>query len=85
MGVIWGVVRFSFFFVSSRSHACLRKARGQLCASACASASCQGEIQLAVGGLAGSKQVYLSFPESTPYQPDRLGMESLFSGEHELS
>ncbi len=38
-------------------------------------------IQLAVGGLAGSKQVYLSFPESTPDQPDRLGMESPFSGE----
>ncbi len=45
----------------------------------------QGEIQLAVGGLAGSKQVYLSFPESTPDQPDRLGMESPFSGESELS
>ncbi len=45
----------------------------------------QGEIQLAVGGLAGSKQVYLSFPESTPDQPDRLRMESPFSGESELS
>ncbi len=45
----------------------------------------QGKIQLAVGGLVGSKQVHLSFPESTPDQPDRLGMESSFSGERELS
>ncbi len=45
----------------------------------------QGEVQLAVGGLGGGKQVYLSFPESTPDQPDRLGMESLLSGERELS
>ncbi len=33
-----------------------------------------GKIQLAVGGLVGSKQVHLSFHESTPDQPDRLGM-----------
>ncbi len=45
----------------------------------------QGEIQLAVGRLAGSKKVYLSFPESTPDQPDHLKMESPFSGERELS
>ncbi len=45
----------------------------------------QGKIQLAVGGLVGSKQVHLSFPESTPDQPDRLGMESPFSGGCELS
>ncbi len=44
-----------------------------------------GKIQLAVGGLVGSKQVHLSFPESTPDQPDRLGMESSFSGGRELS
>ncbi len=31
------------------------------------------KIQLAVGGLVGSKQVHLSFPASTPDQPDRLG------------
>ncbi len=35
----------------------------------------QGKVQLAVGGLRESKQVHLSFPESTPDQPDRLGME----------
>ncbi len=63
-------------------NAYLRKARGQLCASASVG---QGEVQLAVGGLGGGKQVYLSFPESTPDQPDRLGMESPFSGERELS
>ncbi len=45
----------------------------------------QGEVQLAVGGLGGGKQVYLSFPESTPDQPDLLGMESPLSGECELS
>ncbi len=28
---------------------------------------------------------HLSFSESTPNQPDRLGMESPFSGESELS
>ncbi len=33
----------------------------------------------------GGNQVYLSFPESTPEQPDRLRMESPFSGECELS
>ncbi len=33
----------------------------------------QVKIQLAVGGLVGSKQVHLSFPASTPDQPDRLG------------
>ncbi len=44
----------------------------------------QGERQLAMGGLTGSKQVYLSFPESTPDQPDRLRGESPFSGESEL-
>ncbi len=38
-----------------------------------------------MGGLGGSKQVYLSFPKSTPDQPDRLGMESPLSGECELS
>ncbi len=32
----------------------------------------QGKIQLAEGGLVESKQVHLSFPESTPDQPDRL-------------
>ena len=45
----------------------------------------QGIVQLAVGGLVGSKQVYLGFPESTPDQLDRLGMESPFPGESELS
>ncbi len=45
----------------------------------------QGVIQLAVGGVVGSKQVHLSFPESTPDQPDCLGMESPFSRERELS
>ncbi len=45
----------------------------------------QGKIQLKVGGHVGSKQVYLSFPESTPDQPDHLGMESPFSGGGELS
>ncbi len=45
----------------------------------------QGVIQLVVGGRVGSKQVQLSFPESTPDQPDCLGMESPFSGERELS
>ncbi len=43
----------------------------------------QGKIQLAVGGLRG-KQVRLSFPESTPDQPDRLGMELPFSRQREL-
>ncbi len=38
-----------------------------------------------VGGLVGSKQVHLSFPESTPNQPVHLGMESPFSGERKLS
>ncbi len=41
--------------------------------------------KLAVAGLVGGNQVYLSFPESTPEQPDRLRMESPFSGECELS
>ncbi len=45
----------------------------------------QGVIQLAVGGLVGSKQVHLSFPELTPDQPDCLGMESPFSRGRELS
>ncbi len=45
----------------------------------------QGVIQLAVGGLVGSIQVYLGFPESTPDQLDHLGMESPFSRECELS
>ncbi len=45
----------------------------------------QGKIQLKVGGHVGSKQVYLSFPELTPDQPDHLGMESPFSGGGELS
>ncbi len=45
----------------------------------------QGKIQLAVGGLVGSKQVHLSFPKLTTDQPDRLGMELPFSGERELS
>ncbi len=45
----------------------------------------QGEVQLEVGGLGGGKQVYLSFPEPTPDQPDRLRMESPLSGECELS
>ncbi len=45
----------------------------------------QGKILLAVGGLVGSKQVHLSFPKSTPDQPDRLRMESSFSGGYELS
>ncbi len=41
----------------------LRKARGQLCASARAEGALdQGKIQLAVGGVVGSKQVHLSFP-----------------------
>ncbi len=51
----------------------------------CRGALGQREVQLAVGGLGGSKQVYLSFPESTPDQPDRLGLESPLSGEWELS
>ncbi len=41
----------------------------------------QGKVQLAGVVLWGSKQVHLSFPESTPDQPDRLGMESPLSGE----
>ncbi len=45
----------------------------------------QGKIQLAVGGLVGSKQVHLSFPESTPDQPVHLGIESPFSGGRKLS
>ncbi len=45
----------------------------------------KGVIQLAVGGLVGSKQVYLAFPELTPNQLDRLGMVSPFSEEHKLS
>ncbi len=57
-----------------------------MCQYVCAEGALgQGEVQLAVGGLGGGKQVYLSFPESTPDQPDRLGMESPFSGERELS
>ncbi len=55
-------------------NAYLHKARGQLCASASVPRSGQGGIQLAVRGLVGSKQVHLGFPESTPDQPDRLGM-----------
>ncbi len=57
-----------------------------MCQCVCAEGALgQGEVQLAVGGLGGGKQVYLSFPESTPDQPDRLGMESPLSGECELS
>ncbi len=57
-----------------------------MCQCVCAEgALVQGEVQLAVGGLRGGKQVYLSFPESTPDQLDRLGMESPLSGECELS
>ncbi len=57
-----------------------------MCQCVCAKgALCQGEVKLAVGGLGGGKQVYLSFPEATPDQPDRLGMESSLSGECELS
>ncbi len=37
------------------------------------------------GRTGGSKQVHLSFPESTPDQPDHFGMESPLSGECELS
>ncbi len=48
-----------------------------MCQCVCAEGALgQGEVQLAVGGLGGGKQVFLSFPESTPDQPDRLGMES---------
>ncbi len=57
-----------------------------MCQCVCAEGALgQGEVQLAVGGLGGGKLVYLSFPESTPDQPDRLRMESPFSGERELS
>ncbi len=57
-----------------------------MCQRVCAEGGLsQGVIQLAVGGLVGSKQVHLGFPESTPDQPDCLGMESPFSRERELS
>ncbi len=57
-----------------------------MCQCVCAERALgQGKIQLAKGGLVGSKQVHLSFTESTPDQPDRLGMESPFSGELKLS
>ncbi len=57
-----------------------------MCQCVCAEGALgQGKVQLAVGGLGGSKQVYLTFPESTPDQPDRLGMESSLSRECELS
>ncbi len=60
--------------------------RPAVCQCICAEGTLgQREVQLAVGGLGGRKQVYLSFPESTPDQPDRLGMESPVSGECELS
>ncbi len=56
-----------------------------MCQCVCAEGALgQGEVQLAVGGLGGGKQVYLSFPESTPDQSDRLGMDSPLSGECEL-
>ncbi len=46
-----------------------------MCQCVCAEEALgQEEVKLAVGGLGGGKQVYLSFPESTPYKPDRLGM-----------
>ncbi len=57
-----------------------------MCQCVCAEGALgQGEVHLVVGGLGGGKQVYLSFLESTPDQPDRLGMESPLSRERELS
>ncbi len=68
-------------------NAYLRKAvRTAVCQCVCAEGALgQREVQLAVGGLGGSKQVYLSLPESTPDQTDRLGMDLPLSGERELS
>ncbi len=62
-------------------HTCIEPEASCVPVRPCRGCPRSGRIQLAVGGLAGSKQVYLSFPESTPDQPDRLGMESPFSGE----
>ncbi len=46
-----------------------------MCQCVCAEGALgQGKVQLAVGELRGSKQVHLSFPESTPDHSD--GMES---------
>ncbi len=57
-----------------------------MCQCVCAEGALgQGKIQLAVRGLVGSKQVHLSFLESTPDQPNRLGMESPIFGERKLS
>ncbi len=54
-----------------------------VCQCVCAEGALgQGKVQLAVGELGGSK--HLSFPESTPDQPDCLRMESPLSGEREL-
>ncbi len=67
------------------TNTCVRP-RPAVCQCVCAEGALgQREVQLVVGGLGGSKQVYLSFPESTPDQQDRLGMESPLSGEWELS
>ncbi len=67
----------------SLGNAYLHKARGQLCASVSVPRGPRSGSHTT--GLVGGKQVYLSFPESTPDQPDHLRMESPFSGECELS
>ncbi len=67
------------------THTCVRPEASCVPVRLCRGGPRSGKVQLAVGGLGGSKQVYLSFPESTPDQPDRLGMESPLSGECELS
>ncbi len=45
----------------------------------------QGIKQPSVGGLSGSKQVHLAFPESTPNELNYLRTKSPFSREGKLS
>ncbi len=66
------------------THTCVKPKASCAPVRPCRGGLGQGVIQLAVAGLVGGNQVYLSFPESTPEQSDRLRMESPFSGEREL-
>ncbi len=67
------------------THTCVKPEASCVPVRLCRGGPLSGKKQLAVGGLVGSKQVHLSFPESTPNQPDRLGMESPLSGGRKLS
>ncbi len=67
-------------------NAYLHRARGQLCASASVPRVPSVREKTTGSGRTREKQTgHLSFSESTPNQPDHLGIESPFPGESELS